>query len=1749
MKKSIFLTFVILMLCVLCLDIAAATPLLVDGTAATANSYASFEEAIAALPSSGGEIIVCGDTTVGDSSTTVDLPAKSGKVTVTGQNGAKLIIARGMRLGCEMEFDDIELVNSSSSLGYISAKGNKLTIGEGVTTSISNSNNRWLTIYGSSDGSETVEYDTHVVVKAGKYRYIFGGGKGTFKGDALVEVSGVTVEKTLSAKNEKGTFSGTGSLVVDLRGNKTVTAGTYAQTPTLVTDSGYSAVLDGNTYSQVEEASADAVYVDGTGATSGAYTTLEAAIAVLPSSGGEIIVCGDTTVGDSSTTVDLPAKSGKVTVTGQNGAKLIIARGMRLGCEMEFDDIVLANSSSGLGYISAKGNKLTIGEGVTTSAPNSNNRYLTIYGSMDNSTTTDYDTHVIVKSGTWRHIFGGGKGVFNGSSATVEVSGITVTGKLSAKNEEKSFNGSATLIVNLKGNKTVTAATFVHTPEFLVDVGYSAVLNGTTYSQVKQSNSDTVYVDGTGATSGAYTTLEAAIAVLPSEGGEVIVCGDTTVGTSGSDVALPAKDGKVIVTATNGAKLKIARGIVLGGETEFDDIEIVNISSSEGYIAADGNKLTIGENVVTSIENTERWLTILGGNKTDVATEYDSHVIIKAGTYRYIYGGNSKSQFDGNSTVEVSNITVTTLSAKCEKSAFNGSAAFTVNLCGNKTVTVTNLLETPEFVTDDGYRVVVEGNVYSQAVAAASTVYVDGTGATAGAYSTLEEAVSVLPNSGGTVIVCGDTEILAATAPTSLSIKSGKVVVSSENGAKLTIANDIILGSDLEFANATVAASDGFGAIRVYGGLTLTVGNSVDIQDNSLVVELGKDGTAVVDNANVTVVAADAYELVVTGNVYKTKVLAIGFISNATGNDKNDGLSDQTPKALQGSVGGNGIRNLLDGGGLLIVCGNFNISDNNTWDYGGKVTVTGSYKDKDYKDYDANTGIFKLKEGKTITVVSDLTFEDILFYVDGGEATVRVSNGATFVIGENVEMINSSLNIEVEEGGTAIIKNGQYVSIKGDGNITVEHCAHENAEKDVAVVAPTCTQQGIRYNKCKYCGLYIGIVDTNAPLDPDAHKLEWAFGETSATATCINGCGYSVTQVYTDVTEIHVSSKGTLDGDLSLAKPINDFGLAMAFAAAQDGDVTIYIHDYAVIPNSGAHSSWNAYVEPAHTNTITVSGYRNIGVLRFNNESKSNVLVYALSGPTVFENLEFSSWGSAEGAFYLVARHNKIVLGEDLTTDIFHKGSNEFNVIGGCFYKDLSDESGCKNLDTDVTILSGNYTNIYAGAYYNEKCCVDSFTHGGSTYSGGDVHLTIGGRVSVRRQIRVGNHGDSSTYANMNDAYIDIVGSVVSLRYFIFGPSKAAYKVKNVYLRLYDGEVRVGDELGNMNEFGYEWGSAAYGEPITERIAEKLYVFGNSESVSAMGMYEIICANLSVDSANDGKWEASVMDETYCDVNRGAHTPVGNVVDHADATCNAEGYDIYVCSACGTEYAEKISKIPHVYGSPVAIAATCVAPEMARETCSVCGSVEYSIIGDTYADHTDSEKTGLCQVCNADLTLLCEHRFDASVSFNSGCGVGTKRTCALCGKVEVDVVGDSHNYGAYTITVAPTASTAGVKTRTCKSCGKVETALVYSQNTMDASAFATNIDGSLADFSVESTKLSKAEKAVLNELLQQDSYGSEVKISYETDGDTVKNIVYMIPVPKEYSDYENIRVVVRDDNGEIQYVHFEIEKGYIVFVF
>ena len=139
------------------------------------------------------------------------------------------------------------------------------------------------------------------------------------------------------------------------------------------------------------------------------------------------------------------------------------------------------------------------------------------------------------------------------------------------------------------------------------------------------------------------------------------------------------------ITAQDNAVLHLGARLTLGGETTFDNITINNASTSYQLIVAAGNPVTFGEGVVCTTNGTALvYPAIIGGNY-DTACTKGSHITVKGGTWRNIYGANYNGSFKGNSTVDFTGGTVlVTLSGGSYSGDYEGTA--TINIGGNATV-------------------------------------------------------------------------------------------------------------------------------------------------------------------------------------------------------------------------------------------------------------------------------------------------------------------------------------------------------------------------------------------------------------------------------------------------------------------------------------------------------------------------------------------------------------------------------------------------------------------------------------------------------------------------------------------------------------------------------------------------------------------------------------------------------------------------------------------------------------------------------------------------------------------------------------------------------------------------------------------------------------------------------------------------------------------------------------------------------
>lgn len=202
-----------------------------------------------------------------------------------------------------------------------------------------------------------------------------------------------------------------------------------------------------------------------------------------------------------------------------------------------------------------------------------------------------------------------------------------------------------------------------------------------------------VYVNGTASTSGdgtapatAYKTMNEAINAVKS-GGTVVVTGNVTYSAA---TILPTHSGKILVTSEYdgvdyGASVILKARIILGGEMEFDNINIENNGATQRYILARNYPLTIGEGVTTSSTSGGMMYPIIAGGRWDTNGTGNNSVTVKAGTWHSIIGGNIKAKHTGNSVINfLGGEVLYAVAGGSQLGSFSGNT--TVNIGGNAIV-------------------------------------------------------------------------------------------------------------------------------------------------------------------------------------------------------------------------------------------------------------------------------------------------------------------------------------------------------------------------------------------------------------------------------------------------------------------------------------------------------------------------------------------------------------------------------------------------------------------------------------------------------------------------------------------------------------------------------------------------------------------------------------------------------------------------------------------------------------------------------------------------------------------------------------------------------------------------------------------------------------------------------------------------------------------------------------------------------
>ena len=389
---------------------------------------------------------------------------------------------------------------------------------------------------------------------------------------------------------------------------------------------------------------------------------------------GNVLVLGTVNVKDFTET----AHAEPIVVKGGDaGARLNISGTYALGGDTRFEAITVAADNA---VFDADKGLLTVSADVKLSGRPDVVGSATLYtgefgavkgGAADMTLIIDGATVASVTGGTTAariEINSGKVGAVKSSETTIadfdlavnggEVASVTfkdVTGKLSFllyggkvgsyAVEGSNAKGKLSLDENLfkAADLGAAAALFTVSADKVYFISDSGSGNGTSFSAAGNSMED------------AYKTL--------AGGGTLVVCGETTLKAIGDKGAFinQYNTGKVTITSvydgvdyrkTNNAKLIFKVNFYCGGETEFNNISLVN-QKSYGGIYANLNKLVIGDGVECSYAAsiTTTYPSIQGGTNLDIELteaekQQSADVTISSGTWQRVRGGSSTGGYN-----------------------------------------------------------------------------------------------------------------------------------------------------------------------------------------------------------------------------------------------------------------------------------------------------------------------------------------------------------------------------------------------------------------------------------------------------------------------------------------------------------------------------------------------------------------------------------------------------------------------------------------------------------------------------------------------------------------------------------------------------------------------------------------------------------------------------------------------------------------------------------------------------------------------------------------------------------------------------------------------------------------------------------------------------------------------------------------------------------------------------------------------
>ena len=426
---------------------------------------------------------------------------------------------------------------------------------------------------------------------------------------------------------------------------------------------------------------------------------------------------------------------------------------------------------------------------------------------------------------------------------------------------------------------------------------------------------------------------------------------------------------------------------------------------------------------------------------------------------------------------------------------------------------------------------------------------------------TLSKSLELLPDAGGTVVVKnklfigGDYTIPARSGAVYITSSYGGVdytdaalagadknglsnnVVKMAEGATLTFAGDTVLDNIIlynEYAK--------YNTLRVAAGATLVIGENIYCPENTdlsspvyMALEVEAGATAILNGGIFSSITGEGTCINRGAEIINRPVEdsdTVVYIDYAAGKDTNTGLTPDAAKKTMNMGSATGAAALLkENGGTLVAKGKIFLGASCTLPYcKSTVRITSNDGEKNWMNAEPVSNpstALKMAAGAVLTLQSDVVMDDlILFNEYSKNNTIKVTNGATLVIGKNVYCETNPnlpepvyMNIVAEKGSTVILDGGIFQSVSGDGRILnngaeiLDHTHEKSA--GLTTAEATCTETGTVEYACKVCHLQMG----KETLAKTSHRFgDWTvtvpadFGTAGEESRSCADCGTAETR-------------------------------------------------------------------------------------------------------------------------------------------------------------------------------------------------------------------------------------------------------------------------------------------------------------------------------------------------------------------------------------------------------------------------------------------------------------------------------------------------------------------------------------------------------------------------------------------------------------------------------------------------------------